>query len=148
MQGDGRAAVDGQQLLLDARASIQSENPARPGIEREKSRPGRRRWKNGAGLIPLRGNGEPAPGGLDPGFQAADEHHAAGRRRGGVEEQSVIPTGPFAANGSRGESTDSIGFEPFGKEIHSVGRVGVGAVKDSALYSFLACPARLLGSGK
>ena len=124
-QGDQRQAMHGQQLLLDARPILELENPARAGGDREAFDPVGPVGKDGSPLIALRGDGVAAGSGFDPGFQAVDQHHSARRGRSGGQQQGVISAGPLAADRSRGESAQSVGFEPFGEKIHS-GRAVLG----------------------
>jgi len=50
--------------------------------------------------------------GVDPGFNAVDQHDTAGRRAHCREQQSVIAPRAFAANSPGSETAESVRLQP------------------------------------
>ena len=94
---DRRAVLDDELVRRRPCRPRQLVGPARPRVVRERGEPRDAVGMHDVGRVALGREREAAARGLDPGFEAVDEHHAAGRRRRRGQQQRVIAARADAA---------------------------------------------------
>ncbi len=70
-----RRSLGHEQLVVDARAVVEDQRPARPGPDREGFQPAAARRRDHSRPVALRRDVEPSPRRLHPGVEAGDERH-------------------------------------------------------------------------
>ncbi len=112
-QDDLAALVAGDDLLRDLGAVLGPERPGRPRLGVEAGDPRMAVGMHHVRRVALGAQREAAPGRLDPGLDAVDQHDPAGRRGGGRQEQRVVAPCAHPGDGAGGEAALPVGLEPF-----------------------------------
>jgi len=110
---DGGGATVWHAKLLSHRPSArQTKGPGGPGRPPKGFQARGAVGRDHAGLVTLAAEGKGTVWGAHVDIHAVDEHKAMGRRTDRAHQQRVVAPAARSGYGTRGESTQTVGFQP------------------------------------